>query len=58
MKDYLINGVASSWEEIVVLAKKKRLQNIEKTSIVSLIATLKMKGFHITRIPQDSPELL
>lgn len=57
-QDYLINGVPSSWEELLRLAKEKRLQNIDKTPIHSLIATLKMKGYHIVRIAQDPPELL
>ncbi len=57
MNDYRINGVEGSWEDLVKIAKEKHLRNIEKTPLHSLIATLKMKGVQIVRIPQDSPEL-
>lgn len=58
MNDYLVNGVESSWEDIIALARARKLRNIDKTSIRSLVETLRIKGYDIRRIPQDSPELL
>lgn len=55
---YLINGVESTWEDIVALAKKKHLQNIDKSTIAGLITTLNMKGCNIHRVREDAPELL
>ncbi len=58
MSEYLINGSISTWEDIVDLARRKHLQNIDKSTIAGLITTLNMKGCHIVRIPEDNPELL
>tara|TARA_R110000868_G_scaffold84663_1_gene238581 strand:+ start:778 stop:945 length:168 start_codon:yes stop_codon:yes gene_type:complete len=54
MYDYIINGEPSSWEELPKIAKKKNIPNIDRMTIVSLVALLRIKGYSIERIPQDS----